>query len=238
MRHAVHALLKELSAGRGEGRTFVSGRKAVPLERFDREWGREAGRDLLQWLVGRRLLFRGTVIRCPRCEWRAWYEVDRIAETWRCDGCKEDMPIPLDLQSTAWRYRLNELYAHGHDQGTITPLLTLDAMHTAWGTSTTYGGLGFYPGLEVRAKDGADVPFAHKEVDLVAMLGDALILAECKESAEHLSNSKGASEFARQLGDLVELSDHLGASQLLVSSSTCFPMTRSPCYPRCPQTVR
>jgi len=96
-------------------------------------------------------------------------------------------------------------------------------MHTAWGTSTTYGGLGFYPGLEIRAKDGADVPFAHKEVDLVAMLGDVLILAECKESAEHLSNSKGASEFARQLGDLVELSDHLGASQLLVSSSTCFP---------------
>lgn len=85
----VHALLKELSAGRGEERVFVSDRRAEPLGRFDRAWGREAGRDLLRWLIGRRLLFSGAVIRCPRCVLSRWYEVDRIGETWRCDGCKE-----------------------------------------------------------------------------------------------------------------------------------------------------
>ena len=133
------------------------------------------------------------------------------------------MPIPLHLQATSWRYKINELYAHGHDQGTLTPLLTLYTMHAAWGTSSIHGGLGFYPGVELRAKEGADVPFAHKEIDLVAMRGSALILAECKESTESLSEPEEASLFARQLGDLVVLADHLGASTLLVASPSAFP---------------
>jgi hypothetical protein len=181
------------------------------------------GRDLLWWLIGRRLLFRGAVIKCPRCELSRWYEVDRIGETWRCDGCKEDMPIPLNPGATHWRYRINELYAHGHDQGTLTPLLTLYAMHAAWGASPVHGGLGFYPGVELTAKEGADVPFDHKEIDLVATRRGELILAECKESAEHLSEPGEASLFAEQLRDLVVLAEHLGASQLLVASSTVFP---------------
>jgi hypothetical protein len=219
----VRELLRELSMGRGEGNAFVSERRTAPLARFDSELGRESGRKLLEWLIERRLLFRGAIIKCPRCELGKWYEVDRVAETWRCDGCKEDMPIPLHLQSTPWRYRINELYAHGHDQGTLTPLLTLYAMHTAWGASSAYGNLGFYPGVELKAKDGADVPFQHKEIDLVAMRGGDLILAECKESVDHLSDHGEAGEFAKQLGDLVVLADHLGASQLLVASSTPFP---------------
>jgi hypothetical protein len=55
------------------------------------------------------------------------------------------------------------------------------------------------------------------------MRGGDLILAECKESAESLSDPGEASLFARQLGDLVVLADHLEASQLLVASSTTFP---------------
>lgn len=224
----VHGLLKELSLGRGQDRAFVSDRKTEALGRFDHEWGREAGRNLLQWLIERRLLFRGTILKCPRCELGRWYEVDRIGETWRCDGCKEDMPIPLHLQSTSWRYKINELYAHGHDQGTLTPLLTLYAMHLAWGTSTIQGGLSFYPGVELRAKEGADVPFANKEIDLVAMRGSSLILAECKESTEILTEPDEAASFACQVGDLVVLADHLGAAHLLVTSSTTLPEDKGP----------
>jgi hypothetical protein len=219
----VRELLRELSIGRGEGNAFVSERRTAPLSRFDSKLGKESGRELLKWLIERRLLFRGAIIKCPRCEWGKWYEVDRVAETWQCDGCKEEMPIPLHLQSTPWRYRINELYAHGHDQGTLTPLLTLYAMHTAWGASSAYGNLGFYPGVELKAKDGADVPFQHKEIDLVAMRGGDLILVECKESVDHLSEHGEAAAFARQLGDLVVLADHLGASQVLAASSTPFP---------------
>lgn len=219
----VHALLWEMSLGRGEDRAFVSDRRTEPIDRFDCEWGREAGRDLLKWLIGRRLLFRGTNIKCPRCELKRWYEVDRIGETWRCDGCKEEMPIPLHPQSVTWRYKINELYAHAHDQGTLTPLLAVYAMHLAWGTSSIYGGLSFYPGIELKAKEGADVPFDHREIDLVAIRGGELILAECKESAKPFSDPGEAASFARQLGDIVVLAEHLGASQVLAASPTAFP---------------
>jgi hypothetical protein len=77
--------------------------------------------------------------------------------------------------------------------------------------------------VEMRTKEGADVPFARKEIYLVAMRGSALILAECKESAELLSELEEASLFARQLGDLFVLADHLGASKLLVASPSAFP---------------
>jgi hypothetical protein len=223
----IHNLLKEMSRGRGEDREYIYDRRTEPINRFDSAWGREVGRDLLRWLIERRLLFRGADIRCPQCELSRWYEVDRIGEMWRCDGCKEEMPIPLHLQVTPWRYRINELYAHGLDQGALTTLLTLYAMHVAWGTSSIYGDLGFYPCVELRAKDGADVPFEHKEVDIVAMRGGNLILAECKESALPLSEPEEAAEFARQLGDLIVLADHLGASQVLATSSTAFPEDKS-----------
>ena len=224
----VHNLLKELSRGRGEDREYVYGRRTEPLSRFDSTWGKEVTQNLLPWLIKRRLLFRGADITCPQCELNRWYEVDRIGETWRCDGCKEDMPIPLHLQVTPWRYRINELYAHGLDQGALTPLLTLYAMHLAWGISSIHGDLGFYPCVELRVKDGAHVPFEHKEIDLVAIRGGNLILAECKESASPFSEPEEAAAFARQIGELVVLADHLGALQVLAASPTAFPEDKDP----------
>jgi hypothetical protein len=153
-----------------------------------------------------------------------------VGEVWRCNGCQEDSPIPLDPEKTEWHYHINELYAHGHNQGTLTPLLTLHAaMSTAWGDRPSGEGLGFYPGVELRAKQGACVPFPKKELDLVALRGRDLVLAECKESTEHLAEPKKASElseFVRQLADTIVLPDHLGASKLLVASSTTFPVEK------------
>jgi hypothetical protein len=82
--------------------------------------------------------------------------------------------------------------------------------------------------VELTAKEGASVPFAHKEVDLVALRGSDLLLAECKESTEHLAVPEKAARFARQLADSAALADHLGASRLLVASSTAFPRDKSP----------
>ena len=224
----VRELLRKLCLRRGEKRSFVASRKTVSFERFQEEWGRDAGRDLLRWLVERRILFRGAILECPKCKLSKWYEVDRIGEIWRCDGCQENLPIPLDLHKTGWQYRVNELYAHGHDQGTLTPLLTVYAMHAAWGTSSIDGGLGCYPGVELRAKEEAAIRLEHKEIDLVAMLGGDLILAECKESVRPFSDPGEAAAFARQLGDLVVLADYLGASQVLAASPTAFPEDKAP----------
>lgn len=219
----VRKLLQELSRRRGETRPYLDERKTLPFERFREVLGREAAGDILRWLVEHRVVFRGAVMGCPRCKMTAWYSIDRVQEVWRCDGCQEDSPIPLEMDRSTWRYRVNELYARGHDQGTLTPLLTLNAMHVAWGGWSTRGDIGFYPGIEITAKEGADVPFPHKEIDLVAMMGGTLIIAECKESAGHLAKPEKVSEFAQQLGDVVVLADHLEAARVLVASSTPFP---------------
>lgn len=99
-------------------------------------------------------------------------------------------------------------------------------MSRAWGDRPSGEGLSFYPGVELRAKKGARVPFSKKELDLVALRGRDLVLAECKESTEHLAKPEKASKFARQLADTIVLADYLGASQLLVSSSTTFPVEK------------
>lgn len=222
----VRDLLRVLSRRRGERRPFVAERKTLKFEHFRDRWGREAARDVLRWLVERRVVFRGAVLECPRCRLTGWYAIDRVGEVWRCAGCQEDSPIPLEPDKTEWHYHINELYAHGHNQGTLTPLLTLHAMAGAWGDRPGGKGLGFYPGVELKAKAGARVPFFKKEVDLVALRGDDLVLAECKESTEHLAVPEKAAEFARQLADTVVLADHLSASQLLVASSTAFPVDK------------
>jgi hypothetical protein len=222
----VRELLQVLSRRRGEKRPFVAERKTLKFEHFRARWGREAACDVLRWLVERRVVFRGAVLECPRCRLSGWYAIDRVAEVWRCDGCQEDSPIPLEHEKTEWHYHINELYAHGHDQGTLTPLLTLHAMSEAWGDQSSGEGLGFYPGVELQAKEGARAPFDKKELDLVALRGRDLLLAECKESTEHLAEPEKASKFAHQLADTIVLADHLGASQLLVASSTTFPVPK------------
>lgn len=223
----VHRLLKELSGRRGEKRAFVAERKGAEKSRFD-SWG-QAGSQLLSWLIKRQILFRGVDLVCPRCELKRWYEVDRVTKVWRCDGCQVDSPVPLDLGATRWQYRVNELYARGHDQGTITVLLTLHAMSNAWGRSFSREALGYYPGVRLRAKAGAAVPVEQvDDIDLVAIRGSKLILAECKESAEFLKEPEQVSKFANQLSKLYTVAHHMGASQLIVATSTRWPEEKGP----------
>jgi hypothetical protein len=223
----VRELLRVLSRRRGEKRPFLAERKTLKFEHFRTRWGREVARDVLRWLVERRVVFRGAVLECPRCRPSGWYAIDRVGEVWRCDGCQEILPIPLEPDKTEWHYRINELYAHGHNQGTLTPLLTLHTMAAAWGGRPSGVGLGFYPGVVLKAKEGARVPYPEKEVDLVALHGRDLVLAECKESTEHLAEPEKAAKFARQIAEMVVLADYLGASQLLIASSTVYPVEKA-----------
>ncbi len=224
----VYETLKKLSGRRGEGREFATTeRRTEALNYFDRAWGRDSGRELLRWLVERRVLLRGAELACPRCWLKRWYAVDRIGEVWRCDGCQEDMPIPLNPDATYWRYRINELFAVGYDQGTLLPLLVLRLLHSSWGTSSDKSGFGCYPGVELRAKAGASVPVEHVEIDLVALRHGRLLLFECKESGEQLNEPGETSLFAEQLSGLVAVADHLCASRVVNVTTTAFPKDKA-----------
>lgn len=232
----VHRLLKELSGRRGAEREFATTeRQSVALNRFEQAWGRETGRRLLRWLVERRILLRGAKLECPRCRLKRWYPVGRVSEVWRCDGCQEDVPIPLKLDATCWWYRVNELFATGYDQGTVTPLLALYLMHTAWGHPSDREGFGCYPGVELTARAGVEVPVGHVEVDLVALRHGRPILVECKESGESLHDPEQASAFAVQLAGLAALAKHLGASRIVNATPTAFPEDKTPLMEQMPQ---
>lgn len=232
----VHEFLRELSRGRGKDRSYILDRQTTTLNQVNKAWGKKAGPDILKWLIEKRILFRGTTLTCPVCQLSRWYEIDRFGEVWRCDGCKENMPIPLGLEHTGWSYRINELYAHGLDQGTVTPLLALHALNVFWrGSTINKKGLGFYPGIELEAKEGADVPVAKVEIDLVVLRGEKLVFVECKEDGKVLDNSKNAAEFSLQLGELVEVAEHFGVEQILLTTPTRFPADKSSLTDRVPK---
>ena len=141
----------------------------------------------------------------------------------------EDSPVPLDQRETRWQYRVNELYARGHDQGTITVLLTLYAMSNAWARFSSREGLGYYPGVKLRRKAGGSVPVEEvDDIDVVVMRNDKLILVECKESAEFLDEPANVPKFAKQLSKRYEVASHMGASHLIVATSTRWPPEKGP----------
>lgn len=225
----VYGALKQLSGRRGDGREFATTeRKTKALGYFDQAWGRGPGRSLLSWLVERRILLRGTELTCPRCRLKRWYVVDRIGEVWHCDGCQEDMPIPLSPDATHWHYRVNELVAAGYDQGAVLPLLVLRLLRSTWGSSSDKSGFGCYPGVELKAKAGASVPVEHVEIDLVVLRHGRVLLFECKESGERLDVPEEAAKFAEQLSGLAAVADHLRASRVVNATTTAFPEDKAP----------
>jgi hypothetical protein len=216
-------------------RPYRADRKAWGYSNFAKVFGNKKVKPILRWLIENRILLRGANIECPRCRLNLWYGVDRIGERWTCDGCRENMPTPIGSDAIHWCYRVNELWANGQDQGTVTPLLALYAMHAKWGASFAREGFGYYPGIELKKQDEASVPLNHIEVDLVALHGGRPVLVECKESADHLWTQDGAEKFAEQLADQVKLAKHIGASKVIIASPSSFPEDKGSLTNRVPE---
>ena len=53
------------------------------------------------------------------------------------------------------------------------------------------------------------------------------MFVECKEDGNVLNDPENASEFAVQLGELVEVAEHSGVEQILLTTPTCFPADKS-----------
>jgi hypothetical protein len=236
----VYGAMKGLSVAdvRDGMRPYRADRRAEGFNYFSRAFGNQHAEPILRWLVENKLLLRGVSIKCPRCMIKLWYGVERIAERWTCDGCRKEMPIPVRSDALHWRYRVNELWANGQDQGTVAPLLALYAMHARWGSTFASEGFGYYPGIKLKKRSGASVPVDREiEIDLVALWGGRPVLVECKESAEHLGDTDEAEDFAAQLGDQVRLAEHLGARTVIVASPSRFPEDKSILTSRVPEGV-
>ena len=220
----VHSLLRDLSRGRGgdeaQERLFSSNRPTAQFSQISSALGRDVAPALVKSLVDRGILLRGTKISCPRCQLDIWYEVDRMGRSWRCDGCQVSLPIPLGPDVTQWSYRVNELYAVGHDQGTITHLLALYNLYPPVLLGNT-SLLGYYPGVVLKSKMGSTAPVDTLEIDAIGIRDGKLILVECKDSGGAL----GEDEAFR----LADVANHLDCSRLIFITPTTFSNAESLC---------
>src|SRR5205823_4893659 len=106
-----------------------------------------------------------------------------------CDGCREELPSPLDVNTLHWSYRINELIADGIDQGVLPHLLATRRIN-AWARGSDADLLGFLPGLSLEPKSEGGPP--RIEVDLFAMKAGRIIIGECKRTGAELEDGQAA----------------------------------------------
>lgn len=164
-----------------------------------------ARRTVVRWLSGRGILLRGTQIKCPQCNMKGWYLVDRLGSGFTCDGCRATMPTPFEEHGATWSYRLNELMASAVDQGVLAQLLAARRL-VAWSDLT-----GYVPGVDF--KPVGDDPLGAIEVDFLALKAGRWIIGEAK------MGSKLDSDEIERLGSLARRID---ASRLVFATPATF----------------
>lgn len=88
----VYEFLRQMSYGSSEHTTkprrYLSDRKTFTVDALKSALGdRHLTNVVMDALIRRRLLLRGLELKCPNCQMKRWYPLDRITDVWRCDGC-------------------------------------------------------------------------------------------------------------------------------------------------------
>jgi hypothetical protein len=123
-----------------------------------------------RWLAGRQILLRGYSLHCPICDLDVWYDLASVGEFTTCQGCRSAMQLPLEA---AFSFRLNQLFIEGMKQGAATVLLTALRLYEA-----SPDAFSWQAGVRAK-KRGRET-----EIDLMALCGERLIVAECKDNFE------------------------------------------------------
>lgn len=186
---------REMSSNEAENVAAILRAGYLAEGQFDRQhmtWGQlkkalAIGDDavpIVEWLVEKRILLRGSILSCQKCELRRWYPVNRLAETVVCDGCRAESSRPLGVRALNWSYRLNELVAHAVDQGVLPQLLAGRRLARENWNFLREDFLGFTVGLELEAIDSS----SECEVDVFAINAGRVILCECKAQGRSLAD--------------------------------------------------
>jgi hypothetical protein len=140
----------------------------------------------MKWLLDHRILFRGTTINCPKCNLAQWLFLDDIKSQMTCPGCQQLFDVPLGINTTAWQYRINTLFAKAHEQGVTPHLLALSYYVDGVGRDRwTSNLLDFFPGIKLHAQR-ADLPIQEMELDLAWIEDGQLSIGECKTNGWEL----------------------------------------------------
>lgn len=149
---------------------------------------REAAPALTNWMLRRRLIYRGTEVTCPVCRIARWVGVDDLQSEMRCPSCRQLSDVNLDVDVTQWRYRMNALLARGIDQGILPHLLTLSHAANYVGPRLKAGKINAWVlGANLTARAGSGLPFPKVEVDVAWLADGGLVIGECKSQGRDLT---------------------------------------------------
>ena len=158
------------------------------------------------------LVRRGTSLKCPLCDLETWYSLSSLNEFIECQGCLEKFQLE-NLEKYKFSYVPNELSRRLIENGGIAVLATASLFLMAYPPSfIQFGGDLFYSSQKNN--------FA--EIDLIAIAGDILAIAECKyfprldseEQVQKALSSKNGLEKA------IKIAERIGAKIVLLGVST------------------
>ena len=154
-----------------------------------------------RWLAGQQILLRGYSLHCPVCDLDVWYDLASVGEFTICQGCRSAMQLPLEAP---FSFRLNQLFIEGMKQGAATVLLTALRLYET--IPDPFGSFIWQSGARIK-KRGLEA-----ELDLIAICGNRLIVAECKD------NFDDNATLHDQLQRTSEVAQVLGADEFIFAS--------------------
>jgi ribosomal protein S27E len=131
-----------------------------------------------------KILFRGYNIKCKDCGTNNWVSINDAKETISCSGCLNEISLPINSEVI---YKLNSLVIHSFNQGALTHINNIVRIRKA--------NFKFYvPGLKILSLD--------RELDMVLITDDGIIIGECKNNAKELKTQEYDS--IMHIGELIK----------------------------------
>lgn len=135
----------------------------------------------LTTLCSNGVFLQGCDVRCQRCLSIYWYDINVLAATFNCYGCRSEIALPVELR---WRYKLNDLMrAAVRDHGVIPVIRTIAGLKRQ--------SQGFFRALAgvdiVRPSGNGDLK---NEIDLCWVSDGEFGISEIKTSSQDFTSSE------------------------------------------------
>ena len=147
----------------------------------------EAGtRAELDRLLRLRVLRRGLILRCARCNWLDWYAIDHVGQSFKCVRCDRDNLLEQarwrsPVSEPQWYYDLDHAVREALKLDGHVPILALNRLR-----SRHRDGFSFTTDFEIIKNSTRHPP----EIDFAVIADGRLILGEAKKNGRLASERR------------------------------------------------
>lgn len=169
----------------------------------------ESCRDLIDSYTARGILAAGHCLYCPRCRFAAWYSIEDLGATFKCQRCRRTSPV----DHHSWKkppnqpwlyYELNEVVFQAYKDNLRVPILALARLKK---DSKAFDFV--VPGDIMKGESVIG------DLDIAAIREGRIIIGEAKKSGQ-LKNKK---ERTKKLSFLRKVADALSADEVVIATT-------------------